>query len=76
MMSVAVMLAMAGLLLALDLVLDGVGDGDTCRSSKKRLELASVAHLVPDGAASSAADHSSHETLLAILGLSWLAVIV
>lgn len=76
MMSVAVMLAMAGLLLALDLVLDGVGDGDTCRSSKERLELASVAHLVPDGAASSAADHSSHETLLAILGLSWLAVIV
>ena len=68
--------AVAGLLLALDLVLDGVGNSCTGCPSQKRLELASVAHLVPDGAAGTTADDRCHKALLAILGLSWLAIIV
>lgn len=72
----AVMVAVAGLLLALDLVLDGVGHCHAGCTTQERLELAPVAHLVPDGAACTAADDRRHEALLAVLWLAWLAVIV
>lgn len=58
---VPVLMAVAGLLLlALQLVLDGVGQRDTGCTAKKGLELASVAHLVADGATGTAADHRGH----------------
>lgn len=68
--------AVAGLFLALDLVFDRVGHRRAGRAAQKRLEFAPVAHLVPDSATSTAANDGRHEALLAILRLSWLAVIV
>lgn len=75
-MSVAVMVAVAGLVLALDLVFDGVGHRGTGCTAQQRLELAAVAHLVPNGAASTTANHCRHQALLAVLCLSGLAVVV
>lgn len=68
--------AVAGLFLALDLVLDGVGHRGPGCAAQERLEFAPVAHLMADCAACTTADNSSHQTLLAVLCLPWLAVIV
>lgn len=75
-MAVAVVVAMAGLFLALDLVLDGVGHRCAGCPAQERLQLAPMAHLVPDGATCTASDDRCHESLLAVLRLPWLAVIV
>lgn len=75
-MPVAAVVAMAGLLLALDLVLDRIGHRDAGSPAQERLQLAPVAHLVPNGATCTTADHRCHEALLAVLRLPWLAVIV
>lgn len=72
----AVVAAVAGLLLALDLVLDRVGHRRAGRTAQKRLQFAPVAHLMPDGATCAATDDRRHKALLAILCLSRLAVIV
>lgn len=68
-MSMAVV-AVTGLLLALDLVLDRVGYSDAGCPAQQGLELASVAHLVPEDAAGTSADHGCHQALFAILGLA------
>lgn len=71
-----VVVAVTVVVLALDLVLDRVGDRNTGCTAQKRLEFAAVAHLVADGATGTSADDCGHEALLAILALTWLAVIV
>lgn len=68
--------AVAVVVLALDLVLDRVGDRNTGCTAQERLEFAAVAHLVADGATGTSADDGGHEALLAILALTWLAVVV